>query len=136
MITVKNKQLDGETIEILNEIVEMDIKAIEAFKLMRIIKKLDEIVQNRQKAEMNLVKKYAEKNEDGSIKLPVDENGNEIQGSFEVSDENKDEFNKQFTDLLEYENEIEDADPIIFENLGLEKISIKKLVKLDFLFVE
>lgn len=135
MISIKNKQLDTETINVLNEIVEMDIKAIEAFKLMKIIKHLDEVVQNRQKAEMNLVKKYAIKNEDGSLKLPLDENGNEIQGSFEVSDEDKEEFNKQFNDLLEYENKI-DFDPIKFENLGLEKISIKKLVKLDFLFTE
>lgn len=135
MISIKNRQLDTETINVLNEIVEMDIKAIEAFKLMKIIKHLDEVVQNRQKAEMNLVKKYAIKNEDGSLKLPLDENGNEIQGSFEVSDEDKEEFNKQFNDLLEYENKI-DFDPIKFENLGLEKISIKKLVKLDFLFTE
>lgn len=135
MISIKNRQLDTETINILNEIVEMDIKAIEAFKLMKIIKHLDEVVQNRQKAEMNLVKKYAIKNEDGSLKLPLDENGNEMQGSFEVSDEDKEEFNKQFNDLLEYENKI-DFDPIKFENLGLEKISIKKLVKLDFLFTE
>lgn len=135
MISIKNRQLDTETINVLNEIVEMDIKAIEAFKLMKIIKHLDEVVQNRQKAEMNLVKKYAIKNEDGSLKLPLDENGNEIQGSFEVSDEDKEELNKQFNDLLEYENKI-DFDPIKFENLGLEKISIKKLAKLDFLFTE
>jgi len=135
MIAVKNRQLDTETISIVNEIVDMDIKAIEAFKLMKIIKEIDEIVKNRQKAEMNLVKKYAEKDEDGSLKLPLDGEGNEIQGSFEVSEDNKEEFNNQFNELLDYENKI-DFDPIKFENLGLEKISIKKLVRLDFLFTE
>jgi hypothetical protein len=135
MITVKNRQLDTETISILNEIVDMDIKALAAFKLMKIIKEIDEIVKNRQESELNLVKRYAEKDEDGSIKTPLDENGNPVNGSFEVSDENKDEFNAQINELLDYENSL-DFDQLKFEDLGLEKISVKKLIKLDFLLTE
>ena len=135
MITVKNRQLDTETISILNEIVDMDIKALAAFKLMKIIKEIDEIVKNRQESELNLVKRYAEKDEDGSIKTPLDENGNPVNGSFEVSDENKDEFNTQINELLDYENSL-DFDQLKFEDLGLEKISVKKLIKLDFLLTE
>lgn len=135
MITVKNRQLDTETISILNEIVDMDIKALSAFKLMKIIKEIDEIVKNRQESELNLVKRYAEKDEDGSIKTPLDENGNPVNGSFEVSDENKDEFNTQINELLDYENSL-DFDQLKFEDVGLEKISVKKLIKLDFLLTE
>jgi len=135
MITVKNRQLDTETISILNEIVDMDIKALAAFKLMKIIKEIDEIVKNRQESELNLVKRYAEKDEDGSIKTPLDENGNPVNGSFEVSDENKDEFNTQINELLDYGNSL-DFDQLKFEDLGLEKISVKKLIKLDFLLTE
>lgn len=135
MITVKNRQLDQETISILNEIVEMDVKALAAFRLMKIIKEVDEIVKNRQESELNLVKRYAEKEEDGSIKTPLDENGKPVNGSFEISDENKEEFNKQINELLEYENTL-DFDPIKINDLGLEKISVKKLIKLDFLLTE
>ena len=135
MITVKNRQLDTETISILNEIVDMDIKALAAFKLMKIIKEIDEIVKNRQESELNLVKRYAEKDEDGSIKTPLDENGNPVNGSFEVSDENKDEFNTQINELLDYGNSL-DFDQLKFEDVGLEKISVKKLIKLDFLLTE
>lgn len=135
MIIVKNRQLDSETIKILNEIVEMDISAVSAFRLMKIIKELDEIVKNRQQSELNLVKRFAETNEDGSIKIPKDENGIEIQGTFEIKDGDSEEFNKQITDLLEFDNELI-FDKLKFEDLGMEKISIKKLMKLDFLFTE
>lgn len=135
MIIVKNRQLDSEAIKILNEIVEMDISAVSAFRLMKIIKELDEIVKNRQQSELNLVKRFAETNEDGSIKIPKDENGNEIQGTFEIKDGSTDEFNRQINDLLEFDNEL-NFDKIKFEDLGMEKISIKKLMKLDFLFSE
>ena len=135
MITVKNSQLDQETISIINEVVEMDVKALAAFRLMKIIKEIDEIVKSRQESELNLVRRYAEKEEDGSIKKPLDENGNPINGSFEISDENKEEFNKQINELLEYENTL-DFDPIKIDDLGLEKISVKKLIKLDFLLTE
>lgn len=135
MIIVKNRQLDSETIKILNEIVEMDISAVSAFRLMKIIKELDEIVKNRQQSELNLVKRFAETNEDGSVKIPKDENGIEIQGTFEIKDGDSEEFNKQITDLLEFDNELI-FDKLKFEDLGMEKISIKKLMKLDFLFTE
>ncbi|CAG7579874.1 MAG: hypothetical protein SLAVMIC_00137 [uncultured marine phage] len=135
MIKVKNVQLDSEAITILNEIVEMDISAVAAFRLMKIIKELDEIVKNRQQSELNLVKRYAVTDEDGNIKVPNDENGNPVQGTFEIAEENSEEFNTQINELLEYENEL-DFDPVKFEDLGMEKISVKKLMKLDFLFVE
>ena len=135
MIRVKNVQLDSEAIVILNEIVEMDISAVAAFRLMKIIKELDEIVKNRQQSELNLVKRYAVTNEDGSLKVPTDNDGNPVQGTFEIAEENTEEFNNQINELLEYENEI-DFEPIRFEELGMEKISVKKLMKLDFLFTE
>lgn len=135
MIIIKNKQLDSEAIQILNEIVDMDISAVSAFRLMKIVKELDEIVKNRQQSEINLVKRFAVMNEDGSIKIPKDENGDDIQGQFEITEGNTEEFNKQIKELLEFENKL-DFDPIKFEELGMEKISIKKLMKLDFLFTE
>jgi len=135
MIIVKNRQLDSDTIKIINEITEMDISAVSAFRLMKIVKELDEILKNRQQSELNLVRRYAETNEDGSIKIPKDKDGNPINGSFEISDENTEEFNKQINDLLEYENNL-NLDPLNFNELGLDKISVKKLMKLDFLFVD
>jgi len=132
---IKNKQLDAEAITALNEIIEMEISAVTAFKLMKIVKELDEIVKNRQQSELNLVKRYAVTNEDGTIKVPNGEDGEPVQGTFEISDENTEEFNKQINDLLEYENNL-DFDPISIKDMGISKISVMKLMKLDFLFVE
>ena len=133
MIIVRNRELNSETVEILNELIEKDISAVYAFRLMNIIKDLDDIIKNRQQSELNLLKKFAVKNEDGTIKVPKDDEGNPIQGNFEIAEENKEKFNKEINDLLEYENNLQ-HEPMSFEDLGIEKISVKKLMKLSFLF--
>ena len=42
-LVVKNSQLTEETISALNQLIEMDINAVTAFKLTRIIKELNSI---------------------------------------------------------------------------------------------
>lgn len=135
MIKVKNSRLDNETIETLNEIVEQDIKALAAFKLTKIINELNAIVKNRIDSEIKLVQKYAVKDESGNVVQPKDENGNSMANQFEVEEGKVEEFNKEMNDLLNYENELS-HDPISISELGLESISVKKMMKIDFLFSE
>lgn len=126
MISVKNRQLDKETIEVLNELLEKDINALAAFKLMKVVKDLDEIVKNRQKSEINLIRKYAVKDEDGNI-LQNNNNG------FQVEDSEVENFNNEMDELRDHINEL-NYDTFDISDLGIEKISAKKLMKLDFLF--
>lgn len=135
MIKVNNSRLDNETIEILNEIVDQDIKALAAFKLTKIINELNGIVKNRIDSEIKLVQKYAIKDENGNVLQPKDENGNPMANQFEVDQEKVEDFNKEMSELLNYENEII-QEPISITELGLETISVKKMMKIDFLFTE
>jgi hypothetical protein len=134
MIKIKNKEIDSETIESLNELIKLDINALAAFKLMKIIKSLATIVDNRKETELNLVKRYAKTDADGEIIVPKNEEGEEIQGAFEIEDTDQEKFNEEMVELLDYENELA-FDAISFEDLKLETISINNLMKLDFLFV-
>ena len=61
MIIVKNSQLSQETVTSLNTIIDLDIKAGEAFKLMRILKDLSPIIEDKTKLEKKIFEKYVEK---------------------------------------------------------------------------
>ena len=49
MIKVKNSQLTNEVISMLNNLMNLDIKAGASFKLMRIIKDLSVIIEDKLK---------------------------------------------------------------------------------------
>lgn len=127
MIKVKNNRLDTETIQVINEILDMDINAVAAFRLMKIVKELDDIVKNKQEVEVNILKQYASKDEDGNIKT------GDKEGVYQI--ENTEEFNKQISELMEHENSI-NFEAIKIEDLGLNKITPRKLIKIDFLLSE
>ena len=66
-IIIKNSQLNAETIEALNQLIEMDINASSAFKLTRILKEISSIVEDKLKAEKRILEKYTEKDVDGHL---------------------------------------------------------------------
>lgn len=123
---LKNKQLNKETIAFINTLLDKEINAVSAFKMMRLVKTLDEIVKTKQESEVNLIKKYAEKDEDGNIKR-----SEKNPESIDISDENVESFNKELAELNDYENEIE-FEPFTIEELGLEKCSVNDLMKIEF----
>ena len=47
MIRVKNLDLTNDSIKLLNQISELDLNAKSAFKLMRIIKDLSKIIEDK-----------------------------------------------------------------------------------------
>ena len=75
-IIVKNSQLNNETIEALNILIDLDINATAAFRLTRIIKELSSIVDDKLKMEKKIFDKWIEKDESGSPIRPKDETGN------------------------------------------------------------
>lgn len=132
MINIKNSQLNNESVAALNELVEMDIKASIAFKLMRIIKEVSSLVEDKIKSEKKILDKYLEKDSMGNPIPATDENGRIIEGAYKVT--NVDSFNKEMYDLMEITNTI-GYDPINFDDLNLSTAKVKDLMRIEFLFV-
>jgi len=114
-IIVRNSQLNEETLASLNKLIDVDINATIAFKLMRIIKEISSIVEDKNKMEQMIINKHSEKDEGGQIK-------------------NVEAFSDEMEDLMSVENEI-GYDRINFEDLNLKTARVKDLMKLEFLFI-
>lgn len=131
-IIVRNSQLNDETVTSLNKLVDVDINANVAFKLMRIIKEISSIIEDKTKMEQMIINKHAEKDENGKVIQAMDNNGNPIPGGINIKD--MDVFSAEIANLMELENEI-GYDKIKFEDLNLSTAKVKDLLKLDFLFL-
>ena len=130
-IKVKNSQLNDDTITALNMLIDLDINAQSAFRLMRIIKELSSILDDKIKMEKRILDKWTAKDEAGNPTEAKDETGNLIEGAVNISDSTA--FSKEMETLLEIENEIP-YDKIKFEELNLQTAKVKDLIKLEFLF--
>ena len=130
-IKVKNSQLSTETVSSLNGLIEMEINASVAFRLMRIIKELTSIIDDKLKMEKRILEKYVEKDEMGNNVQAKDDSGNFIEGAVNIT--NIDSFTSEMQSLMDIENEIP-YDKINFEDLNLKTARVKDLMKLEFLF--
>jgi len=130
-IILKNSQLNDDTISALNMLIDLDINATSAFRLMRIIKELSSILDDKIKMEKRILDKWTAKDESGNPTIAIDDAGNPIEGAVNISD--SDAFSKEMNALLEIENEIP-YERINFEDLNLQTAKVKDLIKLDFLF--
>lgn len=130
-IIVRNSQLNDETVASLNKLVDVDINANVAFKLMRIIKEISSIIEDKTKMEQMIINKHAEKDENGKVIQAMDNNGNPIPGGINIKD--MDAFSAEMSNLMEVENEI-GYEKINFEDLNLKTARVKDLMKLEFLF--
>ena len=130
-IIVKNSQLNSETIDSLNSLIELDINAVAAFRLTRIIKEISSIVEDKLATEKKILGKYVEKDSEGNTIRPKDESGNIVEDAVNIT--NVEEFSKEMNELMSIENEV-NFDKIKFEDLELKTAKVKDLIKLDFLF--
>jgi hypothetical protein len=130
-ILVKNSQLNDDAIVSLNELIDMDINAVTAFRLTRIIKEISSIVEDKVKMEKKILDRWTMKDESGNILPAIDEEGNVIQGAVNIMD--PDSFTREMSELMDTENKIQ-YDKIKFEDLGLKTAKVKDLIKLEFLF--
>ena len=131
MIKIKNTQLNNETVEALNNLIEMDINAKSAFRLMRIIKDVSTLLEDKVKAEKKIFDKYLEKGPDGNPIQATDEQGKVIEGAFRLT--SLEGFNQEMNELMSFENNIQ-HDTINFDDLNLDTVKIKDIMKIDFLF--
>lgn len=132
MIEVKNAQLNNDTLETLNKIVDLDINAGAAFKLMRIIKELSSIIEDKNSTEKKIYSKWIEKDENGNPLPALDEQGNVIENAVKITSPT--DFTNELSDLMGYTNKI-GYDKLKFDELGLDsQVKVKDLMKIDFLF--
>ena len=130
-IILKNSQLTDDTINALNMLIDLDINATAAFILMRIIKELSSILDDKIKMEKRILDKWTSKDDAGNPTTVMDDTGNIVEGAVNISD--SEAFSKEMSVLLDIENEIP-FDKIKFEELNLQTAKVKDLIKLDFLF--
>lgn len=130
-IKIKNSQLNSETIQSLNTLIELDINATAAFRLTRIIKELSSIVDDKLKMEKKILDKWVEKDENGDAIKPTDAEGVVVEGAVNITD--MEGFSKEMNDLMELENDIP-FECLKFEDLNLSTAKVKDLIKLEFLF--
>ena len=130
-IIIKNSQINNDTIQSLNSLIELDINASVAFRLMRIIKELSSIVDDKLKMEKKILEKWVQRDENGNPVPAKDDNGNIVDGAVNII--NVDSFSQEMQTLMDVENEIP-YDKINFEDLNLQTAKVKDLIKLEFLF--
>lgn len=130
-IIIKNSQLNDDTINALNTLIDLDINAAAAFRLTRIIKEISSILEDKIKMETRVLDKWTAKDENGNHTPAKGEDGNIIEGAVNITDSSA--FSKEMESLLDIDNEIP-YDKIKFEELNLQTAKVKDLIKLDFLF--
>lgn len=130
-IKVKNSQLNNETIQAINNLIELDINASVAFRLTRVIKELSSIVDDKVKMEQKILDKWVEKDEAGNPVQAKDKDGNILPDSVNLKDPQS--FTNEMNALMETENEIP-FERINFDDLNLKTAKVKDLMKLEFLF--
>jgi hypothetical protein len=132
MITIKNSQLSQDTVTALNAIIDLDIKAGEAFKLMRMLKDLSSIIEDKTKLEKRIFEKYVERDSTGNPVEAVDNEGKVIPNAVKITDTFS--FNKEMEELMSVENTLS-HDKLNFDDLNLNSnVKVKDLLKIDFLF--
>jgi len=132
MITIKNSQLSQDTVTALNAIIDLDIKAGEAFKLMRMLKDLSSIIEDKTKLEKRIFEKYVERDSTGNPVEAVDNEGKIIPNAVKITDTYS--FNKEMEELMSVENTLS-HDKLNFDDLNLNSnVKVKDLLKIDFLF--
>ena len=128
---VRNSQLNNDTIQALNTLIELDINAVSAFKLTRIIKDISEIVELKLKMEKKILDKYAEKDENGEFVRPTDQNGNLMTEAVNIIDVPS--FTSEMDELMNMTHNL-NHEKLNFEDLNLQTAKVKDLIKLEFLF--
>jgi len=128
---VNNSQLNNDTIQALNTLIDLDINAVSAFKLTRIIKDISEIVELKLKMEKKILDKYAEKDENGEFVRPTDQNGNLMNEAVNIIDVTS--FTSEMDELMNMKHNLS-HEKLNFEDLNLQTAKVKDLIKLEFLF--
>lgn len=130
MISLKYGNLNKETIEAINKLTTVELESSLAFRLLKIIREVNSAIEDKQKMETRIFEKWAKKDESGNPILIKNDKGEPIPGAYDIN--NPDEFSKEIEHLQQMPIEIH-LEKINFTELGIEKISVKDLLAIEFL---
>jgi predicted transposase YbfD/YdcC len=110
----------------------MEMNAVAAFRITRILKELSDIVSDKILCEKKILDKWIDKDADGNIIKPKNEDGATVDGAISVRDING--FTKEMKELMDIENELS-YEKLNFEDLGIPTAKVSDIMKLEFLFI-
>lgn len=105
------------------DIYSISLEGKTSFKIARILKELNNEYSTFQKSRQNLILKYGEKNENGSIKI-------DDEGNFKILRDNVEQFTKELEDLLATEIEL-NADYIDLNEIENANFTIGQMIALN-----
>jgi hypothetical protein len=97
-IKLKNYEVIN-AVPAINELMTLELPIKASWNLTKNLKKIEYVCKDCQKFEMDLLNKYAIKDTNGKVKL-------DEQGRYKIVDEFVDIHTKEYTDLVNIENDI------------------------------
>ncbi len=134
MIKVTNGQIWGGSVDSLTKVLELNLPAKTSFKLVKLIRKVNEILQDIQEAHKKLLEKFGEKDKDGEFIHVLDQQtGKPNENQIQLKKDSVKPFKEEYKQLLEVENEIQGT-KVTLDDLGDIEIQPGVLLTLDWLF--
>jgi hypothetical protein len=130
-ISIKYKDLTADVVTAVGILADKPISAVCAFKISRIIRELNNLMNDKQVSEAKILDKFAAKDENGEYVRFVLEDGTVDQSRIRVED--PEGYQTEMTELMELVVELE-QEKLNFEDLRLDVATSKELYPLDFLF--
>jgi hypothetical protein len=131
MIIVRNSQLNLETVESLNLLLDLKLPTKSAFKLVKMIKEVSSLIDDKLKLEKKILDRNVERDQTGNFVVGTDQMGNPIPNTFKIK--NMEEFNAEMEELNSFENELP-FDKLDIDDLDIDSISVRDLMKIEFIF--
>ncbi len=131
-MTISNKNLNHDVINTINTLLEQKMNAPAAFKLTRILKEIEPLIEAKMSAEKRIYNKWLLVDENGDPVRPLDENGEIIPDAIQITDVQQ--FDKEMRELNEIETNIP-YDKLNFDEMGVDTIKPKDILLLDFMIM-
>jgi hypothetical protein len=131
MIIVRNSQLNLETVQALNLLLDLKLPTKSAFKLVKMIKEISSLIDDKLKLEKKILERHMERDEMGNPVTGVDQLGNPMPNTYRI--QNMGEFNNEMEELNQLETELP-FEKLDIEDLAIDSISVRDLMKIEFIF--
>ena len=132
MIKIKNYQVyDENNQKAVNDLMSKDLKGASALKVVKIARKLQDLLVDIEKSVKIVREKYTEKDENGNPLHPVDEDGTILADRIKIKDPKA--FTDEIDEIMKVENEIVDIEPLSEKEIENTDISPKTIILLEWL---
>lgn len=115
MIIINNGMVGKETVNALNVLISKKVPVKTAYKLVKVVRKVNEILLNVNAKKQEIVIKHIERDEKGNPVLEMDNEGNIIPDRVKIA--NDENYQKDMQNFFEQEHEL-DINKININDLG------------------